>query len=386
MDTIAERYTTLTDEELHSCIAAAKATLGSRLVVLGHHYQSDDVIQYADFRGDSLKLSQVAAEQKEAEFIVFCGVHFMAESADILSRDDQIVSLPNLRAGCGMADLADEDDVAAALEDIQALTGDSIVPIAYVNSTAGIKALTGRSGGACCTSSNVRNVFAWALRPKTQGGGSEVEAADGADAPRAKIFAVPDEHLARNTAIALGYSLDDCVVYDPDLPNGGLTPQQARDATFILWRGWCYVHQIFQVEHVHAAREDFPEAKIIVHPECCYEVLREADGYGSTSQIIQAVEASEPGSQWVIGTESNMVFRLAQAHPDKTIRLLSRHHASCIQMARIDLPHLAWCLESLVAGTPINVVTVEDNVANDAKIALQRMLEIRPVTRVSETN
>ena len=372
---LPSEYGNLETPELCDRIAERKAQLGSSLCILGHHYQRDEVIQFADFTGDSLKLSQLAAEQADAKAIVFCGVHFMAESADILSADEQVVCLPNLQAGCAMADMADETDVAAALDEVRELTGATVVPVSYVNSTAAIKARTARGGGACCTSSNVRNVFEWALRSEADGGA-------GAE----KIFCIPDQHLGRNTAVAMGYSLDDCAVYDPHQPRGGLTADDAKRATFLLWQGHCYVHQLFTVEHVAAARQQMPEATVIVHPECPYEVVSLADASGSTEQIIRAVAAGEPGSRWAVGTERNLVHRLAQRHADRTIRVLGSAPAGCVQMARIDLPHLLWTLDHLAEGNIVNQVTVPPDIAADARIALQRMIDIKAVRDVTPGN
>jgi len=368
---LPDEYTSLNAEELRRRIADRKKELGERLVILGHHYQSDEVIAFADFRGDSLALSRRAAEQDRAKYIVFCGVHFMAESADILSGPEQVVCLPNLKAGCAMADMADDDDVQLALETLAAETDAKAAPVAYVNSTAAIKALTGRGGGACCTSSNVRNVFTWALTPEADGGA-------GAE----KIFALPDEHLARNTAVAMGHSLEDCAVYDPREIGGGLSAEQIERARFILWRGHCYVHQIFTPNHVALARQLDPHVKVIVHPECPREVVELADRAGSTSQIIEAVEAAAPGTSWAIGTESNLVNRLAAAHPEQSIRVLSDRAALCVQMARIDLPHLLWTLDHCAADDPVNVVTVPEALAADARAALQRMIDIKAVPGV----
>ncbi len=369
---LPREYVDAEPDALAGRIAERKRELGDALVILGHHYQRDEVIEFADFTGDSLKLSQLAAGQERAKYIVFCGVHFMAESADILSGPEQVVVLPHMRAGCQMAEMADEADVAAALDDLRRLCGGKVVPVSYVNSTAAVKALTARGGGACCTSSNVRNVFEWALRAESDGGA-------GAE----KIFAVPDQHLARNTAVAMGRSLEDCVLYDPQLPQGGLTAQQVRDATFILWKGYCYVHQKFRGEHVRAARERDPEATVIVHPECPHEVVRLADAAGSTEQIIRAVAGGEPGSSWVVGTEANLVHRLDERHPDRSVRVLSDTPALCAMMSRIDLPHLAWALDNLAAGTIVNQVSVPDDVAADARVALQRMIDIRAQQDVS---
>ena len=370
-------YTSLTGEQLCERIAARKAELGNSLCILGHHYQRDEVVRFADFTGDSLRLSQLAAEQKQARYIVFCGVHFMAESADILSSDDQAVCLPNLRAGCAMADMADDADVAAALEEVASMPAEDekIVPITYVNSTAAIKALTARAGGACCTSSNVRNVFEWALASEQAGG-----------AGAAKVFAIPDQHLGLNTAVAMGFSTDDCAVYDPHLPNGGLSAADVARATFLLWKGHCYVHQFFRPEHVLAARAKHEGVFVIVHPECPREVVALSDASGSTSQIISAVAAGQPGSWYAIGTESNLVNRLSRRHGDRHIRVLSEAPAMCVQMQRIDLPHLLWVLDNLAAGRIVNKVTVAADVAADARIALARMIDIKASASITPTS
>ncbi len=370
--TLSREYIEAGRNDLEHRIAERKARFGRRLCILGHHYQRDEVVQFADFTGDSLKLSQLAAEQTEADYIVFCGVHFMAESADILSSERQIVMLPNMQAGCAMAEMADDKAVAAALDETAAMTADKIVPITYVNSTAAIKAVTARAGGACCTSSNVRNVFQWALRSKAEGG-----------AGAKKIFAIPDQHLGRNTAAAMGYPLDACVVYDPALPNGGLSADDIAHATFILWKGHCYVHQLFRPEHVTRVREKHPGIKVIVHPECPHEVVKLADASGSTEQIIRAVAAGKPGDKWAIGTESNLVNRLAKRHKDQFVRVLSDAPASCAQMQRIDLSHLAWLLDNIAAGNVINRVSVPAEIARDAKVALERMINIKAVTDVT---
>ena len=365
-------YSQMPRQDLVTRIRRHKERFGASLCILAHHYQRDEVVQFADFVGDSLKLSQQVARQADARYIVFCGVHFMAESADVLSGPDQAVILPNLRAGCAMADLAADDDVTAALEEICAMADTKIVPVTYVNSTAVIKALTARFGGACCTSSNVRNVFDWALRAESDGG-----------AGARKILAVPDQHLGRNTAVSMGYSLADCVVYDPALADGGLSAERVRRATFVLWKGHCYVHQFFRPEHVESVRKRHPGITVIVHPECPYEVVRLADASGSTEQLIRAVEAGRPGSAWAVGTESNLVNRLAKRHPDRFVRVLSDAPAACVQMQRIDLPHLAWVLDNLAAGTIVNRVSVDSAVAADARVALRRMTDIRPAAQAS---
>ena len=351
--------------ELQDRVAARREQLGDSLCILGHHYQRDEVIALADFTGDSLKLSQLAAEQAQAKYIVFCGVHFMAESADVVSSDQQIVCLPNLLAGCAMASMADDAAVASALQEIAELTDAKVVPITYVNSTAAIKAITARAGGACCTSSNVRNVFAWAL--SEAGGGGQ------------KVFAIPDEHLGRNTAVAMGHSPDDCAVYDPALPCGGLDTDTVGRAMFLLWKGHCYVHQRFTPEQVRAVRAADPDVQVIVHPECTYEVVQLADAAGSTEQIIRAVAAGKPGDHWAVGTESNLVNRLAKRHTDRCVRVLSDAPALCAQMHRIDLPHLLWVLDNLAEGRVVNHVAVGTDVAADARVALRRMIDIKGV-------
>jgi len=365
-------YARIGTDECRRRIAERKARLGEGLCILGHHYQRDEVIDFADFTGDSLKLSRLAAEQEGARYIVFCGVHFMAESADVVSGPEQVVILPHVQAGCEMADMADAGAVAAGLDEIRQLTDAKVVPVSYVNSHAAVKALTGRAGGACCTSSNVRNVFRWALSPVEDGGaGGE------------KVFCIPDEHLGRNTAVAMGCAVEDCVVYDPDLPHGGLTAEDVAPATFILWKGHCYVHQKFRPEHVRRVREKHPGIRVIVHPECPREVVALADASGSTEQIIHAVAAGRPGSQWAIGTESNLVSRLAKDHGDRFVRLLSDAPALCAMMHRIDLPHLLWVLDRLAAGEVVNRVAVEPGVAADARVALDRMIAIKAVRGVT---
>lgn len=348
------------DPDLVARATAAKAALGDRVFVLGHHYQRDEVIAFADVTGDSFKLAQQAAAHPEAEFIVFAGVHFMAESADILTSPDQQVILPDLAAGCSMADMA----AIAQVEDcwqalVDAGVADVTVPITYMNSTAAIKAFTGRHGGAVCTSSNAERSLQWAFE---QG---------------EKVLFLPDQHLGRNTAVRdLGLSLDDCVVYNPNRPMGGLTVEQLRAAKVILWKGHCSVHGRFTPDCVDEVRERVPGVTVIVHPECTYEVVERADVVGSTEKIIATVTAAEPGSAWAIGTELNLVKRLALANPDKEIVYLDRTVCYCSTMNRIDLPHLVWALESLVAGTVVNRIEVEPDTAHWAKVALDRMLAL----------
>jgi quinolinate synthase len=338
----------------------AKALLGDRLFVLGHHYQRDEVIQFADVTGDSFKLAREAAARPEAEYIVFCGVHFMAESADILTSDAQKVVLPDLAAGCSMADMATFDQVEEAWEVLaDAGVADVTVPITYMNSSADIKAFCGRRGGAVCTSSNARRALTWAFE---QG---------------EKVLFLPDQHLGRNTAVLeLGLSLDDCVVYNPHRPNGGLTERQLRDAKMILWRGHCSVHGRFTAESVDDVRARIPGVNVLVHPECRYEVVTKSDLVGSTEYIIRTIAEAPAGSAWAIGTELNLVKRLAGMHPDKSISFLDRTICYCSTMNRIDLPHLVHALESLAEGTVINQITVDPDTTHWAKVALDRMLAL----------
>ncbi len=340
--------------------AAAKAALGDRVFVLGHHYQRDEVIQFADVTGDSFKLAREAAARPDAEFIVFCGVHFMAESADILTSEAQRVVLPDLAAGCSMADMAVLEQVEQCWDLLSDLgIAESVVPVTYMNSSADIKGFVGRNGGVVCTSSNAKRALDWAY------------------AQGEKVLFLPDQHLGRNTAVLeMGYSLDDCVLYDPHKPNGGLTDQQLRDAKMILWRGHCSVHGRFTLENVQAVREQVPGVNILVHPECRHEVVTAADYVGSTEYIIKALEAAEPGSAWAVGTELNLVRRLAAAHPDKQVMFLEKTVCYCSTMNRIDLPHLVWALEELVAGRVPNQITVDPDTAHHARVALDQMLAL----------
>lgn len=350
------QYAKLTEDEMCLAIAERKRQLGSRLVILGHHYQQDEVIQFADFTGDSLKLSQIGAKQKDAEFIVFCGVHFMAESADILSDDRVKVILPDLSAGCSMADMADIDQLEDAWEFLVEECGANLVPITYVNSAASIKAFCGGHGGACCTSSNARKVLEWAF--------------DQGD----KVIFLPDQHLARNTAYAMGVALDEMVVYDPRKRSGGLMPEQVRDAKVILWKGHCSVHGLFTIGQCEEIRRTDPECKILVHPECPWEVVQKADLAGSTEFIIKTVRESPPGSRWAIGTEIHLVNRLANTSPDKGVRSLAGIQCLCTTMFRIDQRHLLWALDELTAGRVVNQIKVDPETRRLAVIALERML------------
>jgi quinolinate synthase len=350
------------DPTLVARARAAKETLGERLFVLGHHYQRDEVIQFADVTGDSFKLARDAAGRPAAEFIVFCGVHFMAESADILTGPTQHVILPDLAAGCSMADmarLAQVEDCWDALDD--AGVADSVVPVTYMNSSADIKAFCGRHGGAVCTSSNADVALEWAFAQKQD----------------AKVLFFPDQHLGRNTAVLkLGMTLDDCVVWDPRQPGGGVAPEALARARMILWKGHCSVHGRFSADVVDELRVRKPGIKILVHPECTYDVVTRADLVGSTEFIIKTIEAAPPGSSWAIGTELNLVQRLARAHPEQDIAFLDRNVCYCSTMNRIDLPHLVWALESLVDGVVVNRIQVDPDTEQWAKIALQRMLDL----------
>ena len=354
------------DPDLVARASAAKAALGDRVFILGHHYQRDEVIAFADVTGDSFKLAQQAAAHPEAEFIVFEGVHFMAESADILTSSNQQVILPDLAAGCSMADMAEirqVEDCWSALED--AGVADVTVPITYMNSTAAIKAFTGRHGGAVCTSSNAQRSLEWAF-----------DQVGGLQGP-GKVLFLPDQHLGRNTAVRdLGLSLDDCVVYNPNRPSGGLTAAQLQRARVILWKGHCSVHGRFTPDCVDEVRVKVPGVQVIVHPECQYEVVEKADSVGSTEKIIATINEAPAGSAWAVGTELNLVRRLALANPDKEIIYLDRNVCFCSTMNRIDLPHLVWALESLAAGTVVNRIEVDPDTAHWARIALDRMLAL----------
>jgi quinolinate synthase len=339
---------------------AAKAALGDQVFVLGHHYQRDEVIQFADVTGDSFRLAQQAAARPDAPYIVFCGVHFMAESADILTTDQQQVVLPDLAAGCSMADMASFQQVEDCWEQLQSAgVADVTVPVSYMNSSAAIKGFTGRHGGTICTSSNADRALEWAF------GQGE------------KVLFLPDQHLGRNTAVRdLGLSLEDCVVWNPRRPLGGNTVEQLQAARMILWKGHCSVHGRFTLESVEDVRARVPGVQVLVHPECQYEVVQAADQVGSTERIIKLVEESPAGTAWAIGTELNLVRRLADRHPDKTIVFLEKTVCFCSTMNRIDLPHLVWALEELVAGRVPNQITVEPETAKYARQALDQMLAL----------
>jgi len=371
-------YTQLSEPELRLRIESAKEALGDKLVILGHHYQQDAIIDYADFTGDSFELSRRAADQKNAEYVIFCGVHFMAESADILTPENVHVILPDLGAGCSMADMANIDQTIECWEQLVATCPDqTIVPITYMNSSAAIKAFVGEHGGAVCTSSNCRNVLEWALR----GGGFQPPNSErGQDAhatKKTKILFFPDQHLGRNTAYAMGYSLDKMVVWDPKQDLGGNDEQALRNADFVLWKGHCSVHALFRAEHVDQARAKYPNMKVIVHPECKWEVVQKADQAGSTAYIVKQIEAAPPGSEWAIGTEVHLVNRLKNQHPEQKIIVLSDCQCLCTTMYRIDLPHLCWVLENLVEGKVVNEIKVDANTRKWSMVALERMLAIK---------
>jgi quinolinate synthase len=348
------------DPQLVERARAAKEALGERVFILGHHYQRDEVIQFADVTGDSFKLAQAAADRPEADYIVFCGVHFMAESADILTSAHQAVVLPDLAAGCSMADMATAAQVDRAWEALEdAGLAESTVPVSYMNSSAAIKAFTGRNGGTICTSSNAKAALEWAF--------SRGE----------RVLFLPDQHLGRNTAVLeLGIPLDECVVFDPRRPNGGLTPEQLRDAKMLLWKGHCSVHGRFSLESVREVRDRIPGVNVLVHPECQHEVVNAADLVGSTEFILRTLAEAPAGSKWAVGTELNLVRRLCAEHPDKTVAFLDRTVCFCSTMNRIDLPHLVWALESLASGQLVHRITVDPDTATDARKALDRMLTL----------
>ena len=348
------------DPDLVARAEAAKAALGDRVFVLGHHYQRDEVIQFADVTGDSFKLARDAAARPDAEFIVFCGVHFMAESADILTGDHQQVILPDLNAGCSMADMADIDQVEEAWESLERVIDvERLVPITYMNSSAALKAFVGRHGGAVCTSTNARAVLEWAF---TKGD---------------KVLFFPDQHLGRNTAVLqLGIALGECVVYNPHKRDGGLTREQLRAAKMILWQGHCSVHGRFTAANVAEMRRRIPDVNVLVHPECRHDVVLGADLVGSTEFIINTLDAAPAGSSWAVGTELNLVRRLANRHPDKRIAFLEKTVCYCSTMNRIDLPHLVRSVESLARGEVTNRIVVEPRIAENARLALDRMLAL----------
>jgi quinolinate synthase len=356
---LPERYTTATVDELDSMIGRAKAALGARVFILGHHYQRDEVMRWADARGDSFGLSRLAAAQREAEYIVFCGVHFMAESADVLTSDAQVVMLPDLNAGCSMADMADIDQVEEAWEELaQVVDIRGVVPITYMNSSAALKAFVGDHSGAVCTSSNARAVLTWAL-----------EAGE-------RVLFFPDQHLGRNTGYDMGFGANDMAVWNPRFALGGLSDVEVKGSTLLLWKGHCSVHQRFRPEHVDAFRAEHPSGIVMVHPECAHDVVEMGDVVGSTDAIIRAVEAAPSGSVIGVATEIHLVNRLHNESPDKTVVCLDPLICPCSTMSRIDPQHLAWILEGLVEGEVRNRIQVDADVAASARVALERMLAI----------
>ncbi|MBS4173681.1 quinolinate synthase NadA [Bacillus sp. FJAT-49736] len=353
---IPEQFLAMDRKEMEARVLEIRDHLGDRLFLPVHHYQKDEIVQFADTTGDSLQLAQVSASNKKAEYIVFCGVHFMAETADILTGDNQKVYLPDMRAGCSMADMADIFQTERAWEKLQELFGDTILPLTYVNSTAAIKAFVGKNGGATVTSSNAHSMIKWAFEQKE------------------KILFLPDQHLGRNTAFDIGIPLEKMAVWDP-IQNELVFDGTIEEIKVILWKGHCSVHEKFTVQNIQFVREKYPNMKIIVHPECSREVVELSDYNGSTKYIIDTIAKSEPGTEWAIGTEMNLVNRLIQKHEDKHILSLNPHMCPCLTMNRIDLPHLLWNLESIVGGQPINQITVDEETSKFAILALNRMLQ-----------
>lgn len=351
-----ESYKNRTVEEMENRVREIKEKFGSRLYIPGHHYQKDEVVQFSDTTGDSLQLAQAAAENTAAEYIVFCGVHFMAETADMLTTDEQKVILPDMRAGCSMADMADIDQTERAWSELQSLFGDTILPLTYVNSTAAIKAFVGKNGGATVTSSNAKKMVEWAFTVKE------------------RILFLPDQHLGRNTAFDIGVPLDKMAVWDP-IANKLIYEGDVEEIVVILWKGHCSVHENFTVKNIEHIRKTEPDMNIIVHPECSREVVGLSDYAGSTKYIIDMITAAKPGTKWAIGTEMNLVQRIINEHPDKHIVSLNPFMCPCLTMNRIDLPHLLWTLEGIERGEVLNQITVEKEITEKAVLALNRMLE-----------
>ncbi len=360
LDPSFQPYRSLSDLELRARCWAARKTLGDKCLILGHHYQQDEVIEFADLRGDSYKLASLAAQKSNCQYIVFCGVHFMAETADILAAEHVRVILPDLAAGCSMADMADIDMVEDCWDQLgDAVDTREVMPVTYINSAANLKAFCGSRGGLVCTSSNARAALEWSF------------------AQRQKVLFFPDQHLGRNTARQMGVPLEQMIVWDPSKRMGGNTIDAVRQGKVLLWKGHCSVHQMFKPQHVDLFRKTHPGIKVLVHPECMMEVVDKADLVGSTEYILKTVAAAPPGSQWAIGTELHLVNRLKQEHPEQQIHFLSTMVCMCATMYRIDLPHLCWALENLVAGQVVNRIAVPADVARDAKLALSRMLTVR---------
>ncbi len=363
MSAAIQPYTLLDDEDCEKRIFAAREKLGDRLVMLCHHYQRDEVFAHADFTGDSLKLSRQAASSK-ADYIVFCGVHFMAEVADILSRPEQISILPDMSAGCSMADMADLQNVQRAWQELSEVLNpdESITPVTYINSAADLKGFCGEHGGIVCTSTNAKHVLEWCFQQ------------------REKVLFFPDQHLGRNTGATMDIPLEEMVVWDFDKPLGGLTVEQIQQAKIILWKGFCSVHQMFQPEQIDNFKQKYPETNIIAHPESPFEVCQKSDYIGSTEYIINTIANAEPGSRWLVATELNLVNRLHEQfkHEGKNVHFMSPNVCMCSTMFRIDPQHLAWVLENLVEGNVVNQISVPEDVAEQAKLALDRMLDVSP--------
>lgn len=354
---LPKRYSEMSTEEMEQRVREIKTTLGKKLFIPGHHYQKDEVIQFADARGDSLKLAQICAEMPEAEFIAFCGVHFMAETADMLTKPHQKVILPDLRAGCSMADMANIDQTEMGWSNMQEIWGNTILPLTYVNSTAAIKGFVGKHGGACVTSGNVEKMLKWAFEHKE------------------RILFLPDQHLGRNTAYKLGISLEQMAVYVP-LTQEFEYEGKWEDVKVILWKGHCSVHEKFNVQHIENLRKQDSEINIIVHPECTFDVVQASDYAGSTNYIIETIKKAPSGSKWAIGTEMNLVNRIIKEHADKKIVSLNPFMCPCLTMNRIDLPHLLWSLEKLEAGEVVNQIVVPEDITSNAVLSLERMLAL----------
>lgn len=354
---LPKRYSELTVEEMENRVREIKAKFGKKLFIPGHHYQKDEVIQFSDARGDSLKLARICADMPDAEYIVFCGVHFMAETADMLTKKGQKVILPDMRAGCSMADMADIQQTEKGWKKMQEIWGDTILPLTYVNSTAAIKGFVGKNGGACVTSGNAKKMLEWAFTQKE------------------RILFLPDQHLGRNTAYDLGIPLEQMAVYAP-LTETFEYEGKWEDVKVILWKGHCSVHEKFNIKHIENLRKQDPEVNILVHPECTFDVVQGADFAGSTNYIINKLTEAPAGSKWAIGTEMNLVNRLVDEHPDKEIVSLNPFMCPCLTMNRIDLPHLVWSLEKLEEGEVVNQITVPEEVTKYAVLSLERMLEL----------
>lgn len=356
-DTMPEHYKLMSKTEMANRVMEIKQQLGEDLFIPCHHYQKDEVVPFADAIGDSLQLAQIATSNKQAKHIVFCGVHFMAETADMLTTNEQMVTLPDMRAGCSMADMADIHQLTNAWPILQNLFGDTILPVTYINSTAAIKSFVGEYGGTTVTSSNAATIVAWALEQKE------------------RIFFLPDQHLGRNTAFELGIPLDAMAIWDP-IKNKLEYEGNLEDCKVILWKGYCSVHQHFTVKNIETIRKNSPNMRIIVHPECTHEVVSLADDFGSTKKIVTEISNAAPGTEWAIGTEANLVGRIIQENPDKKIVSLNPFMCPCMTMNRIDLPHLLWTLESIQNNEKRNQIKVDEQTTKFALKALERMLQL----------